>query len=146
MSDTWCGATPFYERNRKITQCVFEKLLFFEGESIQTLHANIAHFHTPSFASVCSQISLPLRLGGLGIRSLSLSHSQAYWASMAASALEVDACFVDAQLLASSWVQAHRVEAHRHLLSLGLAHATSMVEGPPNVFLPSSSHASLLEF
>ena len=62
---------------------------------------------------------------------------------MAASALEVDACFVDAQLLASFWVQAHRVEAHRHLLSLGLAHATSMVE---DVFLPSSPHASLPEF
>jgi hypothetical protein len=137
------AAAPFNEFDSKITQCVFEKLLFFEGESIQTLHANIAHFHTPSFAAVCSQISLPLRLGGLGIRSLSLSHSQAYWASMAASAPEVDACFVDAQLLASSWVQAHRVEAHRHLLSLGLAHASSMVD---DVFLPSSPHASLPEF
>ena len=94
------AAAPFNEFDSKITQCVFEKLLFFEGESIQTLHANIAHFHTPSFASVCSQISLPLRLGGLGIRSLSLSHSQAYWASMATSAFKVDACFVDAQLLA----------------------------------------------
>ena len=62
------AAAPFHEFDSEITRCVFEKLLFFEGESLQTLHTNIAHFHTPSFDSVRSQISLPLRLGGLGIR------------------------------------------------------------------------------
>ena len=137
------ASAPFQEFDRKILQIVFEKLLFLEGETLQTLHSNITHFHTASYDSVCSQISLPLRLGGLGIRSLFLSHSQAYWASMAASAGEVDACFTSPQHLADSAVQSHRVAAHQGLLALGLPHKStlSMAEGPPEVLLPTSPTA-----
>ena len=70
-----------------------KKLVFLERESLTFLKVNIDHFQSALLESILTQIALLLKWGGLGIRSLVASHSQAYWASMAAASTEVDACF-----------------------------------------------------
>ena len=142
------GAGPFADFDEKIQECVLKKLLFLEGESLPSLKANIDHFHSASFESILTQIALPLRLGGLGIRSLVASHSQAYWASMAAASNEVDACFEVPQALADSTVQRNRAVTLQSLLALGVPAkaAASLADEPTDVFLPSSTSTSVSEF
>jgi hypothetical protein len=99
------GAGPFADFDEKIQESELKKLLFVEEKSLPSLEANIDHFHSASFKSILTQIALSLRLGRLGIRSLVVSYSQAYWTSMAAASHDVDVCFEVPQALAHSTVQ-----------------------------------------
>jgi hypothetical protein len=142
------GSAPFAEFDEKIQECVLNKLLFLEGETVSSLKANIEHFQSAPFESVLTQMALPLRLGGLGIRSLVTSHSQAFWASSAAASNEVDACFALPQALAESAVQRNRAAALQSLLALGIPAKTtaSLADEPADAFIPSCPSISVSEF
>ena len=86
---------------------VFLYIILLEDETSSLLLEAIDHYRTTPMHLCAQQIVLPLRMGGIGLRTLAQISPTAFWASSVAASVEVDAIFEDTRRSTIPLLQSH---------------------------------------